>query len=66
MQLIGLEAIYRRPNTSKPTPGHKAYPRRVDHLMDPRIGDLDNPQRDQSHVSTKHTQGRQVLLEVHR
>ena len=24
MQLIGLEAIYRRPNTSKPNPGHKA------------------------------------------
>ena len=23
MQLIGLEAIYRRPNTSKPNPGHK-------------------------------------------
>jgi putative transposase len=26
MQLMGLEAIYRRPNTSKPTPGHKIYP----------------------------------------
>ena len=26
MQLIGLEAIYRRPNTSKPNPGHKVYP----------------------------------------
>ena len=25
-QLIGLEAIYRRPNTSKPNPGHKVYP----------------------------------------
>ena len=25
MQLIGLEAIYRRPNTSKPNPGHKVY-----------------------------------------
>ncbi len=23
---MGLEAIYRRPNTSKPTPGHKVYP----------------------------------------
>ena len=26
MQLIGLEAIYRRPNTSNPNPGHKVYP----------------------------------------
>ena len=26
MRLIGLEAIYRRPNTSKPNPGHKVYP----------------------------------------
>ena len=26
MQLIGLEAIYRRPNTSKPNPGHEVYP----------------------------------------
>jgi putative transposase len=22
----GLEAIYRKPNTSKPAPGHKIYP----------------------------------------
>jgi putative transposase len=26
MQLMGLEAIYRHPNTSKPAPGHKIYP----------------------------------------
>ena len=26
MQLMGLEAIYRRPNTSKPSPEHKVYP----------------------------------------
>ncbi len=26
MRKIGIEAIYRRPNTSKPTPGHKVYP----------------------------------------
>ena len=26
MRLMGLEAIYRRPNTSKPTPEHKVYP----------------------------------------
>ena len=26
MKRIGLEAFYRRPNTSKPAPGHKIYP----------------------------------------
>ena len=26
MRLMGLEAIYRRPNTSKPAPGHRTYP----------------------------------------
>ncbi len=26
MKRMGLEAIYRRPNTSKPAPGHKIYP----------------------------------------
>ena len=26
MKRIGIEAIYRRPNTSKPAPGHKIYP----------------------------------------
>jgi len=26
LRLMGLEAIYRRPNTSKPAPGHKVYP----------------------------------------
>jgi putative transposase len=26
MRRMGIEAIYRRPNTSKPTPGHKIYP----------------------------------------
>lgn len=26
MRLMGLEAIYRRPNTSKSTPGHRIYP----------------------------------------
>jgi putative transposase len=23
---MGIEAIYRRPNTSKPAPGHRIYP----------------------------------------
>jgi putative transposase len=26
MRRMGIEAIYRRPNTSKPTPGHRIYP----------------------------------------
>ena len=26
MKKIAIEAIYRRPNTSKPVPGHKIYP----------------------------------------
>ncbi|MBG6117695.1 putative transposase [Sphingobium sp. AEW010] len=26
MKKMAIEAIYRRPNTSKPTPGHKVYP----------------------------------------
>ena len=26
MKHMGIEALYRRPNTSKPTPGHKIYP----------------------------------------
>ncbi len=26
MRLMGIRAIYRRPNTSKPAPGHKIYP----------------------------------------
>jgi putative transposase len=26
MRIMGLKAIYRRPRTSKPTPGHKIYP----------------------------------------
>lgn len=26
MKRMGFEALYRRPNTSKPAPGHKIYP----------------------------------------
>ena len=26
MKLMGIEALYRKPNTSKPAPGHKIYP----------------------------------------
>ncbi len=26
MKTMGIEALYRRPDTSKPAPGHKIYP----------------------------------------
>ncbi len=26
MKQMGIEALYRKPNTSKPAPGHKIYP----------------------------------------
>ena len=26
MRRMGIKALYRRPNTSKPAPGHKIYP----------------------------------------
>jgi len=32
MRKMGIEAIYRRPNTSKPAPGHKIYPHLLKHL----------------------------------
>lgn len=32
MKKMGLEAVYRRPNTSKPAPGHKIYPYLLRHL----------------------------------
>jgi putative transposase len=32
MKKMGVEAIYRRPNTSKPSPGHKIYPYLLRHL----------------------------------
>ncbi|KQV77271.1 hypothetical protein ASC90_27365 [Rhizobium sp. Root1220] len=32
MKKMRIEAIYRRPNTSKPTPGHKIYPYLLDHF----------------------------------
>ncbi len=43
MRRMGIEAIYRRPNTSKPAPGHKIYPyllrSRVDRPAEPGLGD---------------------------
>jgi putative transposase len=32
MKLLGLEAIYQNPNTSKPHPEHKIYPYLLRHL----------------------------------
>ena len=29
MKRMGIEAIYRRPNTSRPAPGHRIYPYRL-------------------------------------
>jgi putative transposase len=33
MKRIGIEAIYRKPNTSKPAPGHKIYPHLLRKLL---------------------------------
>jgi putative transposase len=33
MQRIGIEAIYRRPSTTKPAPGHRIYPYLLRGLM---------------------------------
>ena len=40
MKRMGIEAIYRRPNMSKPAPGHKIYPylRRKLPVTDPNQG----------------------------
>jgi putative transposase len=32
MKRMGIEAIYRKPNTSKPEPGHKIYPYLLRHV----------------------------------
>lgn len=29
MKRMGIEALYRKPNTSKPAPGHQVYPYRL-------------------------------------
>jgi putative transposase len=43
MRRMGIEAVYRRPNTSKPTPGHKIYPyllrgQLIDRPTEPGLG----------------------------
>jgi putative transposase len=45
MRRMGIEALYRRPNTSKPAPGHKVYP----YLNRPGISGGSNSQVDWSH-----------------
>ena len=32
MKSMGIKALYRRPNTSKPAPGHKIYPYQLSKL----------------------------------
>ena len=42
MRRIGMEALYRRPRTTKPEPGHKIYPyllRDGGHAAEPGVGD---------------------------
>ena len=43
MQRMGIEALYRRPRTTKPEPGHKIYPYLLrgmrDHATEPGVGD---------------------------
>ena len=40
MRKMGIEAIYRRPNTSKPAPGHKIYPYLLRNLAVTRPGQV--------------------------
>ena len=37
---MGLEAIYRRPNTSKPAPGHRVYPYLLQGVVVNRVGQV--------------------------
>ena len=43
MRRMGIEALYRRPRTTKPEPGHKIYPYLLrgdgDHAAEPGVGD---------------------------
>ena len=46
MQRMGIEALYRRPRSSKPEPGHKVYPyaaRDGGHAAEPGVGDGQSP-----------------------
>jgi len=45
MKKMGIEAIYRRPNTPKPAPGHKVYPYLLKNLAVSR-SDKDGGARD--------------------
>lgn len=43
MKRMGIEALYRRPNTSKPAPGHKIYPYLLRGVRVPRDNQDENP-----------------------
>jgi len=50
MRRMGIEALYRRPNTSKPAPGHRIYPyllcrRRIDRPNQVWAMDISVPQQ---------------------
>ena len=40
MKRMGIEALYRKPNTSKPAPGHKVYPYLLRNLPITRSGQV--------------------------
>ena len=51
MKKMGIEAIYRRPNTSKPAPGHKIYPYLLRKLAVTRPNQVSRPVRRVSSAS---------------
>ena len=46
MRRMGIEALYRRPRTTKPEPGHKIYPYLLRDLEITRPNQVDHPQHD--------------------
>ena len=51
MRKMGIKAIYRRPNTSKPAPGHKVYPYLLKNLA--ITPELKPPQRQRPTISSQ-------------
>ncbi len=51
MKKMAIEAIYRRPNTSKPAPGHKIYPYLLRKLTVTRPNQVWAPSRSELRVS---------------
>ena len=56
MKRMGIEALYRKPNTSKPAPGHKIYP----HLL--RGMTIDRPNQGVGHGLTVRAHGARLRL----